>query len=224
LSRARLAQLAGVLSAALAFACSAPAALACAKGYTYAGVYAQQPAPGVAASISMLSMPSVDGGHVAAWVGIGGAGLGPGGTDEWLQVGLASFDTPDARLYYELAVPGKSPHFFQLGRGILPGFVVRVAVMELPYSPNYWVVVTPNGIAGPFFLPRSHNRWEPVATAESWAKGGRLCNRYAYRFQNVQVAERHGSWRPLRNSISLQDPGWKVQRSSGSAFNAASDG
>src|SRR4029079_6800890 len=149
---------------------------------------------GIAASISMASMPSVDGGHVAAWVGIGGAGPGPGGTDEWLQVGLAalgaggsdewprvglaSCDQPDARLYYELAVPGKSPHFFELGRGILPGFSVRVAVMELPYSPNYWVVVTPKGVAGPFFLPNSHNRWEPVATAESWAKGGNLCNRY----------------------------------------------
>ena len=94
----------------------------------------------------MLSMPSVEGGHVAAWVGIGGAGLGPGGTDEWLQVGLASFDTPDARLYYELAIPGKSPQFFELDRGILPGFVVRVAVMELPYAPNYWVVVTPKGL------------------------------------------------------------------------------
>ena len=224
MSRARLAQLAGVVSAALALACSAPAALACAKGYTYAGVYAKQPAPGIASSISMLSMPSVAGGHVAAWVGIGGAGLGPGGTDEWLQVGLASFDTPDARLYYELALPGQSPHFFELGRGIPPGFVVRVAVLELPYAPNSWVVVTPKGIAGPFYLPHSHNRWEPVATAESWAKGGKLCNRYSYRFQNVQVAEKHGSWKPLRNSISLQDPGWKVRRSSDASFNAGSDG
>ena len=223
MSRARLAQLAGVVSAALALACSAPAAFACAKGYTYAGVYAKQPAPGIAASISMLSMPSVEGGHVAAWVGIGGAGLGPGGTDEWLQVGLASFDTPDARLYYELAIPGKSPQFFELDRGILPGFVVRVAVMELPYSPNYWVVVTPKGIAGPFFLPRSHNRWEPVATAESWAKGGKLCNRYSYRFQNLQLGEKHGSWTPLRHPLTLEDPGWQVHSSSASAF-SASDG
>jgi len=171
----------------------------------------------------MASMPSVDGGHVAAWVGIGGAGLGPGGTDEWLQVGLASFDQPDARLYYELAVPGKSPHFFELGRGILPGFSLRVAVMELPYSPNYWVVVTPKGVAGPFFLPNSHNRWEPVATAESWAKCGSLCNRYSYRFQNVELGEKHGSWKAMRNPITLHDPGWKVHKSSSSAF-SASDG
>jgi hypothetical protein len=221
LSRVRLAQLAGAISAALALACSAPAAFACASGYTYAGVYAKQPAPGVAATISMLSMPSVDGGHVAAWVGIGGAGVGPGGTDEWLQVGLASFDTPDARLYYELAVPGQSPHFFQLGSGIVPGFSVRVAVLELPYAPDSWVVVTPKGIAGPFYLPHSHNRWAPVATAESWAKGGDLCNRYSYRFQDVQLARRHGTWRPLRHSLTLQDPGWHVQKSSASTFSAS---
>ena len=68
----------------------------CLGGYTYAGVYrTDKPVAGVAASISMTSLPSVNsgpGGHVAAWVGVGGAGMGPGGTDEWLQVGLASFD------------------------------------------------------------------------------------------------------------------------------------
>jgi hypothetical protein len=220
LSRARLAQLAGAITAALAFACSAPAAFGCANGYTYAGVYAKSPAPGIATSLSMLSMPNVDGGHVAAWVGIGGAGLGPHGTDEWLQVGLASFDTPEARLYYELALPGQSPHFLELDRGIQPGVVVRVAVLELPYAPSSWVVVTPKGIAGPFYLPHSHNRWEPVATAESWAKGGSLCNRYSYRFANVQLAEQHGSWRPLRHSITLEDPGWHVRRNSASTFSA----
>jgi hypothetical protein len=222
LSRARLAQLAGVISAALALACSAPAALACAAGYTYAGVYAKQPTPGVATSLSMLAMPSVDGGHVAAWVGIGGPGLGPGGSDEWLQVGLASFQTPVARLYYELALPGQTPQFFELGTGILPGFVVRVGVMELPYAPNSWVVITPKGIAGPFYLPRSHNRWQPVATAESWAKGGALCNSYSYSFENVELAEKHGTWKPLRKSVTLQDPGWRVRKLSASTFNAGS--
>jgi hypothetical protein len=206
---------------ALALACSAPAALACAKGYTYAGVYARSPAPGIGTSLSMLAMPTVDGGHVAAWVGIGGAGLGPGGTDEWLQVGLASFDTPSARLYYELALPGRSPQFFQLDEGIQPGIVVRVAVLELPYAPNSWVVVTPKGIAGPFYLPHSHNRWEPVATAESWAKGGSRCNSYSYRFENVQLMEKHGSWRPLKRSVTLQDPGWRIRKFSASTFNAA---
>jgi hypothetical protein len=219
-SRARLAQLAGAITAALAFACSAPAALACAKGYTYAGVYAQQPTSGIATSLSMLSTPNVDGGHVAAWVGVGGPGLGPNGTDEWLQVGLASFDSPVGRLYYELAEPGKNPRFVELASGIQPGEVVRVAVMELPYAPSSWVVITPKGIAGPFYLPRSHRRWEPVATAESWASGGSLCNRYSYRFDGVEVAQSGGVWNRLRRSVTLVDPGWRVRRSSSSSFTA----
>jgi len=221
-SRARLARLAGACSAALALAYFAPAALACAKGYTYAGVYAKQATPGIGASLSMHNLPSVDGGHVAAWVGIGGAGLGPHGTDEWLQVGLASFDAPEARLYYELALPGQKPRFFELDSGIPAGFVVRVAILELPHTPNSWVVVTPKGIAGPFRLPNSHKRWEPIATAESWAKGGSLCNRYSYRFQNIRLAAKHGSWKRLRHSTTLQDRGSRVRKLSPSTFDARS--
>jgi hypothetical protein len=178
---------------------------------------------GVAASISMTSLPSVNsgpGGHVAAWVGVGGTGMGPGGTDEWLQVGLASFDQPDGRLYYELALPGKQPKFNELASGIKPGEVVRVAVMELPFEANKWIVISPKGIAGPFYLPKSHGKWAPTMTAESWAHGGSLCNNYAYRFDGVQTADKSG-WRNLRHSATLQDRGWKVHRISPSAFSAS---
>ena len=139
----------------------------------------------------MTSLPSVNsgpGGHVAAWVGVGGTGMGPGGTDEWLQVGLASFDRPDGRLYYELALPGKQPKFTELASGIKPGQAVRVAVMELPFEPNKWIVISPKGIAGPFYLPKSHGKWAPTMTAESWAHGGAFCNNYSYRFDGVQTA------------------------------------
>ena len=214
---------AGALFAALTLAWSAQAAIACAKGYAYAGVSAKHSAPGIGASLSMLDLPVVDGGHVAAWVGIGGPGLGPHGTDEWLQVGLASFDRPEGRLYYEVALPGREPHFFELDSGIQPGEVVRVAVMELPHSPGSWVVITPKGIDGPFHLPRSHNRWEPIATGESWAKGGLLCNRYSYRFGAVKLAVRHGAWKLLTRSTTLQDPGWRVRRQSASTFSAGAD-
>jgi hypothetical protein len=220
LSRVRVSQLAGAFTAALAFAWSAQAGLACANGYTYAGIYARQPASGIASSLSMLAMPTIDGGHVAAWVGIGGPGVGPNGTDEWLQVGLASFGSPDGRLYYELAEPGESPRFVQLDAGILPGEVVRVAVMELPYAPSSWVVITPGGIAGPFYLPNSHGAWQPIATAESWAQGGSLCNSYAYRFDRIEVAQPGGAWGRLRRSVTVVDPGWRVRRKSPSSFTA----
>src|SRR4051794_9258702 len=100
----------------------------CHAGYTYAGVYATTPVSGLAASLSMITQPNADGGHVAGWVGVGGPGLGPNGADEWLQVGLASFDGPNGRLYYELALPGKKPQFVELASGIQPGEVLRVGV------------------------------------------------------------------------------------------------
>jgi hypothetical protein len=215
-SRARLAQLAGALLAALVLV---PSALACPGGYSYAGLYPDAPASGIGASLSMLDTPKVDGGHVAAWVGVGGPGYGPHGTDEWLQVGLASFDTPAGRLYYELTLPGQAPRYVELATGIEPGQVVRVAVMELPFSRDNWIVITPSGIEGPFHLPRSHG-WAPLATAESWARGGSLCNDFAYRFGDVELAHAGGAWSRLRGASKLQDPGWRVHRLSRSTFSA----
>lgn len=222
MSRARIAQLAGALVAALAIAASASPAFACARGYSYAGLYAQSPAFGVAASLSMLQVPTVSGGHVAAWVGVGGPGLEPKGTDEWLQVGLASFgDARDGRLYYELALPGQEPRYVELASGILPGQVVRVALLELPFAPGTWIVVSPAGLAGPFTLPRSHGAWAPIATSESWAPGGSRCNRYSYRFGGVELARAGGTWTRLRGAYKLQDTGSRVRRYSASTFSAA---
>lgn len=167
----------------------------------------------------MLSEPKVDGGHVAAWVGVGGPGMGPDGTDEWLQVGLASFDRPDGRLYFEIARPHKEPMFTELASGIQPGESLRVAVMELPFDPNTWIVITPKGAEGPFYLPGSHEKWSPVATGESWAKGGSLCNTYAYRFDSVELASKRG-WRHLRHGLKLQDRGSRVHLISQDTFNA----
>ena len=226
--RARIAQAAGALLTAFTCASLAPSANAtsaprfCPAGYTYAGVYTTTPVAGVAASLTMLSKPMVDAGHVAGWVGVGGAGMGPGGTDEWLQVGFASFDHPDGRLYYELALPHKQPKFVELASGFQPGQEVRVAVIELPFHPNDWVVVTPNGIAGPFHLPSSHGRWSPVATGESWARSGAtVCNSYDYRFRDVQL-DANGDWHALARSSILRDRGWVVQRESPSTFRASS--
>ena len=65
MTRARIALLAGVL--ALAAAALAPAALACPRGYSYAGLYSPSKATGIAATISMLDEPAAFGSssHVA---------------------------------------------------------------------------------------------------------------------------------------------------------------
>jgi hypothetical protein len=216
--RARL-----VLLPLCAAAVLAPAALACPKGYSYAGLYSPSRASGIAATISMLDTPAAFGAtsHVAGWVGVGGPGLGPNGADEWLQVGLATFgSTGGARLYYELARPGSPPQYQELETGIVPGIRVRVAVMELPYARDRWIVVSPAGVSGPFYLPRSHRAWAPVATAESYAETQR-CNRYAYRFGGLQLARADGTWRTMHQAGTLQDPGWRLRRQ-GAAFSATS--
>lgn len=210
-----------VLLGLCAAAVLAPAALACPKGYSYAGLYSPSRASGIAATISMLATPVAFGetSHVAGWVGIGGPGLGPNGADEWLQVGLATFGGPGgARLYYELARPGSPPQYQELASGIVPGIRVRVAVMELPYARNQWIVVSPGGVSGPFYLPRSHRAFAPLATAESYAETQR-CNRYAYRFDGLQLARKDGTWQTMGRAETLQDPGWRLRRD-GAAFSA----
>lgn len=221
MSRARIAQLAAALVAALAVAASASPAFACARGYSYTGLYASSPSFGVAASLSMLRPPTVAGGHVAAWVGVGGPGLGPNGTDEWLQVGLASFSgSQDTSLYYELALPGREPRYVELASGISPDQAMRVGLLELPFMPDAWIVVSPAGLAGPFYLPGSHGAWAPIATAESWTPGGSPCNRYSYRFGGVQLARPGGTWKRLRAAHKLEDAGSRVHRYSPSSFSA----
>jgi hypothetical protein len=219
---ARLPLLAGLV--ALAVAVFAQAALACPKGYSYAGLYSDSRASGIAATISMLDRPSVFGGtsHVAGWVGVGGPGLGPHGEDEWLQVGLATFgDSRDGRLYYELARPGSAPEYTELASGIRPGQKMRVAVLELPFARGFWIVVSPAGIAGPFYLPHSHLAWAPIATAESYAETTR-CSAHAYRFGGLQLAGTDGSWNTMRRVSTLEDPGWRLRRHGAAAFSATS--
>ena len=219
MTRLRIVLLAGVLTLASAF--FAPAALACASGYSYAGLYSSSKASGVAATLTMLEAPNIPSGHVAGWIGVGGPGLGPHGEDEWLQVGLASFaGSTQGHLYYELAQPGHQPQYTELASGIQPGEKQRVALLELPFARDSWVVVSSAGLAGPFYLPRSHRAWAPIATAESYSDSA-ACNRYAYRFGGVQLARPNGSWHDLRHGLELQDPGLSLRRHGASAFSAS---
>src|SRR5919197_593197 len=104
--------LAGALAVLLAAAVlgtaapAVPASPGCARTpYTYAGFAGGTRAGGVAATIAAVAEPRVADGHVAAWVGLGGPGAGPGGTDEWLQAGIAASPEGTAYLYSEVALP-----------------------------------------------------------------------------------------------------------------------
>jgi hypothetical protein len=205
--------------ACLAFALSlvgstaAPAeagARLCPGDYSYAGVMGRQGISGISARIAPLRSPDVADGHVAAWVGIGGEGLGPGGTTEWLQVGLSAFDDGRIELYYEVTLPGVDTRYVRLGDGRTPH---TVAVIEVPWRPDRWRVwVDGRAASRAFYLPGSHDTFTPTATAENWDGGTRACNDFSYRFTRLAASTAPGLWAPLRRPQVIADPGIRMQR------------
>src|SRR5215469_10421210 len=63
----------------------------CKSNYDYAGLQNVHPAAGIRAYLSNIGQADVQAGHVAGWMGVGGPGMGPNKTDEWLQIGYAGF-------------------------------------------------------------------------------------------------------------------------------------
>jgi hypothetical protein len=207
--------------AGLAVATPARAAERCGwSGYSYAGVVSAERAHGIAATLSALRPPRVEHGHTAAWVGVGGYGAGPGGSDEWLQAGLVDFPGSGTRLYYEVKRPGRPRRFVEAGWTVVLGSTHRVAVVELSSRPGWWRVwLDGRPAGGAVFLPRSHGLFRPMATAESWDGGERACNRFTYRFAGVAIAAGpHGAWRPLAETYRLEDPGYRVLGARGATF------
>ena len=165
-----------IACAALAALSSPPEASAlepCGKaGYSYAGFRSANAGHGVRATLVPLAQPSVSDGHVAAWVGVGGAGEGPHGSDQWLQVGLAAFNGSGSRLYYEVTTGGAPPRYNEVVSEIAPGQASRVAVLEMSKRPNWWRVwLNGKAVSRPIHLPGSSGRFHPIATAETWDGG-----------------------------------------------------
>jgi len=211
--------------AALLVPTPSPAASRCSSGdgYTYAGLESASRANGIAATISSVSLPRVEGGHAAAWIGVGGSGAGPNGADEWLQVGLSAFPGSSSALYYELKLPGRAARYVEIRRNVAPRERHRLAVLELASRPGWWqVLVDGRRVAAPARLPGSHGAWEPIAVAESWDGGVGACNSYAYSFEGIALATAPGDWHPITESYVLQDPGYRIVRRGGMSFLATS--
>jgi hypothetical protein len=188
-------------------------------GYTYAGHQALNSAHGVRATISQVRAPDVAAGHVAGWVGVGGPGQGVDGTDEWIQVGLASVPGQAAFLYAEITRPGQSPSFQLIEQGIPMGATRRVAVLEMAGRPNWWRVwVDGDPVTQPVFLRGSSLRWAPIATAESWNGGQGACNSFSFRFERVSVSQSlGGSWLAFKPGYKFQDSGYSVRTLAGNS-------
>jgi hypothetical protein len=186
-------------------------------GYTYAGHQAIGVGHGVRATITQVREPEVAAGHVAGWVGVGGPGQGPNGTDEWIQVGLAS--VPDAApfLYVEITRPGRSPSFQTIESDVATGESRRVAILEMAGRPGWWRIwVDGDPVTNPIFLRGSSLRFAPIATAESWNGGQAACNQFSFRFERVGVSHGlGGSWHPFRPGFKFQNGGYTVRTLAG---------
>ena len=221
---------AATLAAACALAGTARAGTTtatCGQGtYAYAGLGGRDTASGVSATIVPTAIPTVRAGHVDGWVGVGGPGMGPRGTDEWIQVGLTSVpNESQSSVYYEIVRPGHSDVTRKLRSVVRVGEVHRFAVRELASRPGWWRVWLDGAAASaPVFLPASHARWTAQAVGESWAgMTSGLCNAYAYGFTNVAFASaRNGVWSPFHRVQPFQSANYLLVRRSASSFLARS--
>jgi hypothetical protein len=213
---------AALVIGSLALASPAWARAACgSSGYAYAGLGSSTRAYGVATELQTVGTPQVLSGHVAGWIGVGGPGSGPNGTNEWIQVGFSAFPGSSfSSLYYEVARPGAAPQYHELDSGLLAGTSRKVAVLELAGRRGWWrVFVDDRAVGEPVFLPGSHGAWRPVATTESWGAGSFVCNRFSYRFGAVAVATRPGGgWQRLAGHYTFQNHGYRIKRLTAATF------
>jgi hypothetical protein len=211
-----------VAVAALALVGSVATASACGQdGYSYAGLGAPTVGSGISAIITPLGPFAISNGHVAGWVGIGGPGEGPHGTNEWLQIGLSGFPGLYTDVYYEVTRPHQGPVYHELMANPPADRPYRFAVLE--NRPNWWRVWF-NGkpVSPSIYLPQSHDQFEPIATAESWDGGtGGACNNFLYSFQRVKIAHRPGGlFHNFTGGYKIRSDKTTMQRA-GTAFIAA---
>jgi hypothetical protein len=167
------------------------------------------PRAGVSAAIRVDRPSSVAAGHVAAWVGVGGVALGPGGTSEWLQAGIASLPGGAARLYYEVQRPhAVGAHYVALARVGVDN-THRFAVTEIGH--DVWVaMIDGKQVSARVSLPGSH-AFAPVATAESWDGGvAGVCNSYAFQFAKLSVRSASRRWHAFDATHVFHDAGYSL--------------
>jgi hypothetical protein len=205
-ARLLIAVLVGILSvvAAVGAATSASAGRACIAGardggYSYAGHQAAHRGHGVRATITLTRTPSVEAGHVAGWIGVGGPGQGARGDDAWIQVGIAAMPGLGTVLYTEITREGRNPQFVLVDDSVPVGRSYRLAVLEIAGRPGWWQTwVDGTAVTKPMRMRGSSGRWAPIATAESWNAGTPACNEFGFRFERVSVSYGGGgSWRPF---------------------------
>jgi hypothetical protein len=178
-----------------------------AGGYSYAGHQATHAGHGVRATITMTRAPSVEAGHVAGWVGLGGPEQGANGEDAWIQAGITSMPGLDPMIYVEIVRSGRAPEFMLIEEGVAPGRPHELAVLEMAGRRDWWRAwVDGQAVTDPVRIAGSSGRWAPIATAETWNSGTGTCNAFAFRFERVSVSYGGGgSWRPFVSGHRFQN-------------------
>lgn len=221
-----LSRLTAVAVATLAAACActalaAPASAArsagCATaGYSYGGVQTQYVRRGISAKITATRISAVTSGHIAGWIGVGGAGQGLNGADEWIQVGISSMPGGATEIYYEVAQAGQRAVYTKIA-SIAAGESRTLGVYEV--APTLWVA-TVDGVPvmQPVMLPGSHGAWRPMATAESYDGGVTACNTYGIQFADLHVADATGLWYPIKYATPFSNGGHALTALASSSF------
>jgi hypothetical protein len=170
--------------------------------YACAGFEAPRAAYGISAHITSLDAVNRPDGHATGWVGVGGPGKGPLGSNEWLQAGYAGYPSiTGSDIYYGVALPGRFSTYRQVSTGVPVGTTTKVTLLEMHGRANWWRVwVNRKPVSPPIYLPHSHDRWKPVAAATSWgSRTGGICSgsRY-YRVSHISIARAPGGdWQQL---------------------------
>jgi hypothetical protein len=185
----------------------------CWSGYSYNGVQSPTRGYGISANLTLSSRSVVQVGHVAAWVGVGGAGMGPGGSDEWIQAGIAHDAGGQDVLYYEYKRPADDKATYVALQAANPGQSHSFVVYERAAQRDSWTVIVDGvRISPPVTLPGSHGLFQPVATAENWDGGvAGTCNQYGYGFSSLAIrSEYKGAWQAFDLSRVLRDPAYQL--------------
>src|SRR5262249_15798282 len=164
-----------------------------ASAYSYAGVQSETKTHGIGAVLDPLQTPNVSAGHVGAWIGLGGPRQGPGGTEEWAEVGFSAFpDDKVSRIYYEVTVAGSEPKYVELDSSVRPGERHLFKVLETARRKGWWRVWLDGKAVSPaIHLPGSHGAWYAQAAAGSWNGGVPARNGLPHPFANVRLPHAH---------------------------------
>jgi hypothetical protein len=181
--------------------------------YTYAGLVSSGTVGGVAATVSVDGV-DVRAGHVAAWVGVGGPGLGPHGIDEWIQVGVDTIaGTNGTKVYYEVK-RGVTYGYGELPRSVAVGDRYRLEVRESTTRRGWWQARVDGAPLGPpVFLPESHGAWPAQVVAENWILAGSECNSFEFEFSRLTTRPTAATTpKPLRAAITFAPGGIHISR------------